>query len=461
MAVISIPLSGQVHLALGALPLLVLYAAVRYQRRAFLWTLSGALLGTGIAVAIQQLIIEESVLGRGGRTLDQVEMFQASWSGFIDRFGLRGAEQDVYLGWLVPAVALAWLVLLWRRNRWLALLAVVAILVPVLLAVGRNFPIYDTVWRALPPLRYPRVPQRLLPITELVLAGLVALACGWLLTRLRPQWRRAACAIAILLVAGDLLVLPFRASAADPDNAAYGALAASPPGRTLELPIFEPGIHFGSIYDYYEIQSQRQRPSGYSTLASDRPYDFFWRYNRLNCGAWLSGDIQRLRRLGVRYVLFQRGAYAQSQRPGAWFAWEELQRRGYRATARGESVWLFRFRGSGEAARQVAPVAEPPSDEPVLCEAWKSWTMRQRDAPMWVHGPARLDLELEAPGSTTIYLSVDGRAPERLQIDRQMTLSLDIDEPGWHVLLFQLPELFDTKPPSGLRIARMSYRPIE
>jgi hypothetical protein len=457
LALVSLPLSGQVHLALGALPLALLYAAIRSRRETLLWVLGGIAVGAAIAIVLQQTAIEASVLGGGGRTLDQVEMFQADWPGFVDRFGLRGAEQEVYLGWLVPLVALAGLVLLWRRNRLLAALAAVALLVPVLLAVGTNLPIYEPLWRYVPPLRYPRVPQRLLPIADLVLAGLVALAAAWLLDRVRSGWRLAVGALAVLLVLGDLLVFPFRASAADPDNAAYRAVAAGTSGRTLELPIFEPGIHFGSIYDAYQPQSLRERPSGYSTLAPDPPYTFFWAYNRLNCGAWLPGDEERLRDLGVRTLLFHRGAYAQSLRPNAWFAWQELQRRGYRATVRGDSVWLFPFARRGGPV-QEPPVHEPPRDEPVLCEGWKDLKMKQRDAALWAYGPAQLELELGAYAPTVATVWIDGRRSKASRIERRETLELELD-PGWHVLLFRVPALFDTSPARGLELLRIGYVP--
>jgi hypothetical protein len=301
------------------------------------------------------------------------------------------------------------------------------------------------------------VPQRLLPIADLVLAGLVALAAAWLLDRVRSGWRLAVGALAVLLVLGDLLVFPFRASAADPDNAAYRAVAAGTSGRTLELPIFEPGIHFGSIYDAYQPQSLRERPSGYSTLAPDPPYTFFWAYNRLNCGAWLPGDEERLRDLGVRTLLFHRGAYAQSLRPNAWFAWQELQRRGYRATVRGDSVWLFPFARRGGPV-QEPPVHEPPRDEPVLCEGWKDLKMKQRDAALWAYGPAQLELELGAYAPTVATVWIDGRRSKAFRIERRETLELELD-PGWHVLLFRVPALFDTSPARGLELLRIGYVP--
>jgi hypothetical protein len=259
-------------------------------------------------------------------------------------------------------------------------------------------------------------------------------------------------------VFGDLLVFPLRATAADPGNEAYRVVSTSRPGRTLELPIFEPGIHFGSIYDGYQPQSLRERPSGYSTLAADAPYDFFWTYNRLNCGAWLPGDEDRLRELGVRTLLFHRGAYAQSLRPDPWFAWRELQRRGLRATVRGGSVWLFPFTSRG-GRQQPPPVPEPSRDEPVLCEGWKDGQMKQRDAAMWVYGPADLELELATPGPTIASLWIDGRRTTPVPVDGRKSLELTLDERGWHVLLFHVPALFDTTPARGLELLRIDYAP--
>jgi hypothetical protein len=451
-ALVSLPLSGQLHLALGAFPLVLVYAALRFRRAPFAWALAGVGVGAAVAVGLQQTVIESSVLGAGGRTLDQVALFQADWVSFLDRFGLRGAEQEVYLGWLVPAVALAGLVLLWRKDRRLAALAAVAVVVPALLAVGTHLPTYELLWDAFPPMRYPRVPQRFLPIANLALAALVAVALAGLLRRVGPRRRALAGALALVLIAGDLLVLPLRATPADLGSAAYRALDGMGPGRTLELPIFEPGIHFGSIYDAFELASRRERPSGYSTLAPEQPYAFWWSHNRLNCGAWLPGDAARLRRLGVRFLLFHLGAYRQSLRPGAWFAWRALQELGYRAASGGGPVWLFPLGRPGARPLQPAPVAEPPRGEPVLCEGWKDRRMRQREAALWVYGSGPIALELAGPGSTPATVWVDGELAQRAHIEGRARLELDARGTGWHVLLVRIPELFDAEPPRGLEL---------
>ena len=457
LALVTIPLSGQVHLALGAVPAAVVYAAFRFRKVPFLLLLAGALVGAGIAIAEQRTVIAGSVLAGNGRSLDQVRMFQASWGDLLDRFKLHGLEQEIYSGWLVPLVAIVGAVVLWRRRRWVAVLAALAAVIPLLLAVGTHLPTYEPLWHYFPPMRFPRVPERLLPIADLALAALVAVAVAWALPRLRSTARVVATVLAVLLLAGDLLVLPLEAVAADPGNGAYRALAARPPERTLELPIFEPGIHYGSIYDYYALQTPRERPSGYSTLAPSGPYDFFWRMNRLNCGVWLPGDVGTLRVLGVGSLLFHVGAYEQSARPGAWFAWRALEQQGYRATARGGPIWLFPFTPTPGVPRQPSPVAEPPHDRPVLCEGWKGRRMKQREAPLWIWGQKSLEFRFTAPGKTPAYLQVDGGPVRRFDVDRTGTTRVQLVGRRWHLLFFQVPKLIGAAPPQGLTIA--SIRP--
>src|SRR6185503_20646616 len=124
----------------------------------------------------------------------------------------------------------------------------------------------------------------------------------------RRAGRRGAAAAVVLLVlvALDLGAQPVSATAADPDNAAYAALK---PGRALALPLFDPGIHYGSVYDYYELQAPRERPQGYNTLAPRSAYSFAFAHNRIGCGVWEPGDEAALDRLGVRSVLLHRGVY--------------------------------------------------------------------------------------------------------------------------------------------------------
>src|SRR5262249_42074742 len=100
------------------------------------------------------------------------------------------------------------LVLLVRSGRHaLAALLGFGVVVPVAIALGTHLPTYRLARHAIPHLNVARVPERLIPIACLAIAALLAFA----LQRV-PVW---AVALVVVLVAVDLHVHVYRASAAD------------------------------------------------------------------------------------------------------------------------------------------------------------------------------------------------------------------------------------------------------
>ena len=98
----------------------------------------------------------------------------------------------------------------------------------------------------------------------------------------------------------------FGAVAPDRDSAAYAAIRGD--GRLLELPVFRPDMHYGSVYLAYARQSPRERPQGYSTLAPPA---------RRRARARAARPLLRARRRAaassaIRFVAVHRGLYAQS-----------------------------------------------------------------------------------------------------------------------------------------------------
>jgi hypothetical protein len=337
-ALTAIPLSGQVHIALGAIPLFLAYALVRTRDRR---TLVGAALGALAAIAagllVRLLVIADSIAG-GGRSLESVDLYSAELRDLVARELRHGLERFVFLGWVTPLVALAGFVVLLREGRRrLAALLAVAVVVPVVLALGTNTPVYEPVRTVLLPLRFARVPERLLPIACLALAALVAFAAQ----RLR---RPVALAALLVVLTVDLRVDVFASMPADERNGAYAALAGAGPGRLVELPVFRPEIHLGSTYLYYAMQAPRERPGGYSTTAP-RAADRDARALRpLSCGAWTPRRERLVTRLGVRYVAVHRGLYAATPYVGrvcAPKARRALEAQGFRLLARDGPVALY------------------------------------------------------------------------------------------------------------------------
>jgi hypothetical protein len=245
-----------VHLALGAIPFFVLYAALRWPR----WRVALALAAPALAAGLFVWAVSiRGSLGARDRSFEQVERYSADLADFVAREAEHGLERFVLLGWLTPLVALAGLVLLARSRPRLAAVLGIGAVVPALVALGGNLPGYEQLWEVVPGLHETRVPGRLLPIACLCLGALAAFA----LSRVP-----AAVAVAALALLGADLragVELFAPTAADPGNRAYDA---RPEERSLlELPVFLPDSQEGSVYQYYALQAPGPRYGGYSTIA--------------------------------------------------------------------------------------------------------------------------------------------------------------------------------------------------
>ena len=269
IALTAIPLCGQIHLAMGAVVLALGYTWARVPRADWWKAGAGAVVASVAAVTVQQVVVAGSIAS-GGRSFGQVRHYSAELSDLFTRGVGAGIEEYVFLGWLTPILAL---VGLWaiRRRRGLAVFLGLAAVVPCVLALGASLPLYEPLWKALPPLRFARVPERLMPIACLAIAALVAHAVAFVLNRHkvarapagRGDGRRCGGPRA-----ARASTCGCRCSAPSPPtrpNAAYAAIRGD--GRLLELPVFRPDIHFGSVAMAYARQSPRERPLGYSTTA--------------------------------------------------------------------------------------------------------------------------------------------------------------------------------------------------
>jgi hypothetical protein len=302
LALGSIPLSGQLHLALGALPLVAAYTWARLPRETWVKALAGPVAAAAAGILVDRWTVAGSI--GTGRSFAQVERYSAELGDFVTRGVGSGIEELVFLGWLTPVLAVAGIAALRGRPGLAAVLTLGAV-VPCALALGANIPGYETLWRGVPGLDSTRVPERLMPIACLAIAALAAFG----LQLATDCWRRApptaVAAAALVLLAVDLRVPVFGAVAADRDSAAYAAIRGD--GRLLELPVFRPDVHFGSAYLAYARQRPRERPQGYSTLAPPPAVRVARELRGLSCGR---GTIPP--ELGIGFVVVHHGLYAQS-----------------------------------------------------------------------------------------------------------------------------------------------------
>ena len=223
-----------------------------------------------------------------------------------------------------------------------------------------------------------------MPIADLAVAALAAVAAARLLA---ASGRRAGLATAALLVSSPPTCSSSRSGVERRrgQRRLRGAArrASGPRARASALRAW---IHYGSVYDYYQLQAPRERPGGYSTLVPRPAYDFYFLRNRLSCGVWLPGDEETLARRRRERRLPRRDVRA-GRVPGAWFGWRAL---GSTAFARGSRRRVTMFSPTG-AAELESPVPEPSRAAPRFCEGWNGRVMDERQAPFWVHGAGRCD----------------------------------------------------------------------
>jgi len=302
----AIPLSGQLHLALGAIPLALGYTWARTPRADWWKAGIGAAAALGAGLVVDRWAVAGSI--GTGRSFAQVDRYSAEASEFVTRGVGSGIEELVFVGWLTPLVALAGLIAV-RRRRGLAVLLGLAALLPCLLALGANLPGYEILWRHGPGLDATRVPERFMPVACLALAALVAFAVDAGRAILASNHLEVVLPLAVtgvaVLLAIDLRVPVFGAVAADTPSTAYAAIRGD--GRLLELPVFRPDVHYGSVYLAYARRSPRERPQGYSTIAPKRAVGLARELRPLSCGYGTIPDG-----LGVRFVAVHRGLYEQS-----------------------------------------------------------------------------------------------------------------------------------------------------
>jgi hypothetical protein len=435
-AIASIPLSGQVHLALGAIPFFFLYAVVRAPK-SWPYVAACAAAAAGAGILVRQTVIVGSTEA-GGRTLAEVRFYSADWRDLVSRhLDHANSEQFVYLGWATSALALVGFVLLVRSRRFgLAAVLGVGTVVPVLLALGTNVPTYEALWHTLRPFRFPRVPERLLPIACLCIAGLV----GFALARGRTV---AVSVVAIALLFVDLHVRLYGKSAADTSNAAYAAIPRSTRGRLLELPVFDPGVHYGSAYLWYDTDAHRERPGGYATTASKAAKSTARRLERLNCGDWSDNTTGLLRKFGVKWIALHRGLFVNNSAvpETTYFALRGLLQHGWSARETSGVVWMF-APGRGST---TPTLPEPDRLRAYFCQGWygslpspRGRYMSETHAPFWVYGGGNLRLSF-APSPLRRSFSVDGM-PQRGP-------ALRLGRRDWHVITVDVPRLV----PNGRR----------
>ena len=340
VALAALPLSGQLHLTLGAIPLALGYAWARLPRADWWKAGAGAAAAVLAGIAVERRAVAGSI--GTGRSFAQVERYSAELADLVTRGVGGGIEELVFVGWLTPLVALAGLWRLASRpQRGLAVAARRGSARPVPPGAGRQPSRVRDALAPRPGARCdpgPRAPDADRLPRDRRSRGVRSSrrsrgSCRINTSSLSPL----AAVVAVVVLAVDLRVPVFGAVAADAPSSAYAAIRGE--GRLLELPVFRPDVHYGSAYLGYARQSPRERPQGYSTLAPPAADRLARQLRGLSCGR---GTIPP--DLGVRFVTVHRGLYAQSgffARDCAERAESRLREEGWRLLARDGPIAAF------------------------------------------------------------------------------------------------------------------------
>ena len=174
----------------------------------------------------------------------------------------------------------------------------------------------------------------------------------------------------------DLHAQVYRESApGEPERVAYRG-----DGRLFELPVFDPSVHYGSVYLWYDTASQRERPSrllddGAARGQARRPTACSASTAATGATAPHASSIgSACARLHCTSVC------TTAREPHRWFAWQSLLAHGWRVQRVAGPVWLFERRPSG--LQTTLPAPNPTV--PVFCQGWYADTrqrpLHERDA---------------------------------------------------------------------------------
>jgi len=315
-----------------------------YCRRTCLLLLPCALL-LGFALVFPRLMkwLTEFVSGLppadfsvGPRSQREVLNYSPEWPGYWGRSGL-GVSDQIYLGYTMTVLlVLGWLAGAWQAFRApqkygrifvvLTLLGLGTALV-MALALGyrgpRHAKLYHYACRLIPPYALIRQPAKILSLLPTLLAVETALACVLLGASLRSaRWRRALPAVVITLLLWEYTgwTRPVISRLAT-SQGAYAAVAADAAQagvvpHALVITLWPGDSHYASLYQHYASLYRMRMVNGYNPFIKKGYFeDVFRRFESVNQGFLAEDQFDRLREIGVGYLLFHEDQFPEKVSP--------------------------------------------------------------------------------------------------------------------------------------------------
>jgi hypothetical protein len=239
------------------------------------------------------------------------------------------AETALFPGALVLVLALVGLVTIGIRRpapdltggpvptaRWTAWTYAAIAVLTAWMALGPDVPgPYRWLLHIVPGLDGLRVPARMAVMTTLGLSVLAAAGFAWLAGRMPRRASIAAAAVATMVVLAEGIVAPVPLVPFDPAQRARQEVNAwlrqQPPGAVLDLPVAGPALApFTLVHQYNALLHGRPIVNGYSGSGSALQDLIGGAASPFNRPAEIPPTLDGLRRIGVRYLVVHRGAWA-------------------------------------------------------------------------------------------------------------------------------------------------------
>ncbi len=334
-------------------------------------------LGVGYLLVLKSLALSESMAA--GRTLHEIRLFSPQPLDLLQRVSPHGGRA-IYPG--AVAVVLAGLGMAGARRqgpglRALLLAATALTGLALLLSIGpslRALPLYEVAYRLVPFFGLMRQPAK---FQVLVALGLGLLA-GVGASRLAGEPRRWGRWLPVLAMAGLLLDYhPGRL-------AGLSVLPASGPsyqtihhasGKVLYLPLWPGDSAWSSVYLYAATLTRTPMLNGYSPLVTNRYVREVARpLESLNWGELRPDQAEQLRRLGVEWVVLDRGVFPPKVSPfPSTLTLARLRASPWLDPIGADNpLWIFRLRASPRAPTPTETLTSPQG---VFYEA--EWLPRQ------------------------------------------------------------------------------------
>ncbi len=313
----------------------------------------------GLAAAAVMLWLRHTALdsvAQTGRSLREIALYSPSAWDWLVRFN-ESAGRSIYPGVVAVGLLLIGLVgRTWSRGhaarRWVGFLVVLFVLAEIL-TLGANaapLPLYQWLYNLVPFWSFVRQTSKFQVLAFLALALLAAIGLRALTAPPGPR-RRArlglAVGVIVLVVADYWPARPVGVSLLPTQNPVYDALRQADGGRVLYVPIWPGDSSWSSVYEFMATLTRRPMINGYSPVVSRRYVDeVYWPLDHVNRGELTAREYERLRALGVRYLVVDRGAFPPKVSPfNIGFTLNRLRASPYvDLLIEASPVWLFALR---------------------------------------------------------------------------------------------------------------------